>query len=263
MDTTKLDFHNVTCASCGKSNRTDRAAFEKGLQAASEPKLAKREETRKNTRQSAKQNAPKKATKLGIRAVFFDLGGVIVRTEYQAPREYLAERLGLEYEDLVRLVFESETSRKAPVGAISEDEHWAAVMRRLKRPAYEAKAVREEFFAGDIVDRALIEFIRSLRPRVKTGVISNAWNGLRAYTVEHKFDDAFDRLVISAEVGVTKPKAEIYLIALEQLGVSPTEALFVDDFIENVEGARAVGMSAIQFKEPEQAIQQVKTFLKH
>ena len=32
-----------------------------------------------------------------IRAVFFDLGGVILRTEYQAPRQQLAERLGMEY----------------------------------------------------------------------------------------------------------------------------------------------------------------------
>jgi HAD superfamily hydrolase (TIGR01509 family) len=169
----------------------------------------------------------------------------------------------MEYEDLVRLVFESETSRKASVGAISEDEHWAAIMRRLKRPASDAKVVREEFFAGDIVDRALLDFIRSLRLRVKTGVISNAWPGLRGYIAEQKFDDAFDRLIISAEVGVIKPAAQIYLLALEQLGVSPNEALFVDDFLENVEGARAVGMSAIHFKEPEQAIQQVKKHLRN
>jgi HAD superfamily hydrolase (TIGR01509 family) len=168
----------------------------------------------------------------------------------------------MEYEDLVRLVFESETSRKASVGAISEAEHWEAVARRLKRTG-ETTALREEFFAGDVVDRALLDFIRFLRPRWKTGLISNAWTGLRGYIAEQKFDDAFDGLVISAEVGVMKPKAQIYLLALEQLGVSPNEALFVDDFIENVEGARAVGMSAIHFKEPEQALQQIKEFLKN
>ena len=188
---------------------------------------------------------------------------MIVRTEYQAPRQRLAERLGLEYEDLVRLVFESETSRKASVGEIGEEEHWEAVTRRLKRPASESRTIHAEFFAGDIVDRALVAFIRSLRPRVKTGLISNAWLGLRGYLAEQKFDDAFDGLTISAEVGVVKPKAEIYLLALEQLGVSPTEALFVDDFPENVEGARAVSMSAIQFTDADQTIQQVKMFLKN
>lgn len=199
---------------------------------------------------------------MGIRAVFFDLGGVLVRTEYQAPRQHLAERLGMEYDDLVRLVFESETSRKASVGALSENEHWEAVARRLKRPQ-EIDAIRTEFFAGDVLDRALVDFIRSLRPHVKTGVISNAWSGLRAYIVQQKFEDAFDHLIISAEVGVAKPKAEIYLLALEQLKVSPSEAVFVDDFIENVEGARAVGMSAIHFKEPEQTIAQIQKLLKN
>jgi len=198
---------------------------------------------------------------MNIRAVFFDLGGVILRTEYQAPREHLAERLNMEYEDLVRLVFESETSRKASVGAISEEAHWEAVARRLNRPQ-EIEAIRAEFFAGDVLDRGLVNFIRSLRPRWKTGVISNAWSGMRAYITAQKFDDAFDGLVMSAEVGVAKPKAEIYLLALEQLGVSPGEAVFVDDFDENVEGARAVGMSAIHFRDPESALVELKNLLK-
>ncbi len=197
-----------------------------------------------------------------IRAIFFDLGGVIVRTEFQAPRQRLAERLGMDYEELVRLVFESETSRTASLGGISEDAHWEAVARQLGRPD-EAKALRDEFFAGDALDRALVDFIRSLRPRWKIGLISNAWSGLRQNISERGFDDAFDGLVISAEVGVLKPKAEIYLLALDQLAVSPGEALFVDDFLENVEGARAVGMSAIHFKDREQAIREVKQQLKN
>ncbi len=200
---------------------------------------------------------------MSIRAVFFDLGGVIVRTEHQAPREHLAARLNMEYEDLVRLVFESETSRMASIGKISTDEHWAAVTRKLKRPATEARSIREEFFAGDVVDRELIAFIRSLRPRRKTGTISNAWLDLRDYMTRQGFADAFDKMVISAEVGVMKPKAEIYQIALERLEVSPREAVFVDDFVENVEGARAVGMSAIQFKDAGQAIADLKKILKN
>ena len=198
---------------------------------------------------------------MSIHAVLFDLGGVIVRTEYQAPRQHLAERLGIEYEDLVRLVFESETSRKASVGAISVDEHWTAVTRRLKRPASEAKAIREEFFAGDIIDRGLINFVRSLRPQYKTGVISNAWLDLRDYIVEQKFDDAFDHMTISAEVGVMKPEAEIFHLALNQLGVSPTESVFVDDFMENIEACEALGMKGIYFRDSETTLQKLKALL--
>lgn len=196
-----------------------------------------------------------------IRAVFFDLGGVLLRTEHEAPRQHLAGRLGVEYEDLVRAVFDSETSRQASLGVIREEQHWQAVAKRLKRPK-EAEVIRDEFFAGDALDHTLLDFLRSLRSKFKTGLISNAWSGLRQYIVDHKFEDAFDHMIISAEVGVVKPDPRIYHMALEQLGVSPNEAVFVDDFIENVKGAQAVGMSAIHFKESQETIQHIKTLLK-
>jgi putative hydrolase of the HAD superfamily len=196
-----------------------------------------------------------------IRAAFFDLGGVIVRTEYQAPRELLAERLNMTYEDLNKLVFESDTSRKASIGAITTDEHWIAVTRRLGRPASESKTIRAEFFAGDVIDRELLGFIRSLHPGRMTGVISNAWPDMRNYLIENKFDDAFDALVLSAEVGVMKPDPKIYNLALEQFKIKPAEAVFVDDTPPNVEAARALGMQAIHFQSQEQTLEELKEML--
>jgi epoxide hydrolase-like predicted phosphatase len=196
-----------------------------------------------------------------IRAVCFDLGGVILRTEYQAPREHLAARLNMEYEDLVKLVFNSPSGRKASVGEISDQQHWANVMRKLHLPDSEIGSVRDEFFAGDILDRELLDFTHSLRPHYKIGLISNAWSDLRDYIVRQGFDDAFDAIVISAEVGVVKPEARIYRVALEKLGVAPEEAVFLDDFFENVEGAQRVGMHAIHFREPDQALTELKQLL--
>ncbi len=197
-----------------------------------------------------------------FQAVFFDLGGVIVRTEYQAPRQHLAEQLGMEYEDLTRAVFDSETARKASIGTISEDEHWAAVGRKLGRAPSDVDLLRTEFFGGDIVDLALVDFIRSLRPRFKTGLISNAWDGLRPYILGQKFDDAFDFMLISAEVGMVKPEAGIFQLALDQAQVSANEAVFVDDMPENVESARAVGMSGILFQDRESTLGQLNSLLK-
>ena len=148
----------------------------------------------------------------------------------------------MEYDDLDRLVFNSETGLKAAVGAITPQQHWEAVMKRLKRPAEEMTAIREEFFAGDIVDRTLVEFIRSLRGKYKTGLISNNWGDLRESLVREKFEDAFDYIIISAEVGVAKPDPKIFKIALEKAGVRPNEAVFVDDFYVNIEGCEKVGM---------------------
>lgn len=197
-----------------------------------------------------------------IRAVYFDLGGVILRTEYQAPREHLAERLNTTYDDLNKVVFASESSSQASVGAITVDEHWTRVLRKLRRPISEGQTIRSEFFAGDVLDRGLLDFIRSLRPRYKTGLISNAWPDIRDYIVESKFDDAFDSLTISAEVGVMKPEPKIYMTALEGLGVKPDEAVFVDDMRENIEGARALGMHGILFVDREQILGELKKLLR-
>jgi len=198
---------------------------------------------------------------MSIKAVFFDLGGVIVRTEFQAPRQQLAERLGMEYDDLVKIVFDSDSGIKATTGEINSDAHWDSVLKRLKRPASELVAIRDEFFAGDIVDRTLLDYIRSLRSKYKTGLISNAWSDLRDFIVKEKFDDAIDTLIISSEVGAAKPEPKIFQIALEQFGVRPNEAVFVDDFLINIEGCEKVGMKGIHFEDPETALQQLKKLL--
>lgn len=198
---------------------------------------------------------------MSIKAVFFDLGGVLVRTEYQAPRQHLAERLGMEYDDLIKIVFDSESAQKATVGEVTAAEHWALIMKRLKRPDSELQSIRDEFFAGDIVDHELLDFIRSLRGNYKTGLISNAFDDLRPFILREKFEDAFDHMIISAEVGAAKPSAKIYQIALDQLEVSANEAVFVDDFYENIEGCEKVGIKGIHFKNPEFTLEQLQKLL--
>jgi HAD superfamily hydrolase (TIGR01509 family) len=179
-----------------------------------------------------------------VHAVLFDLGGVILRTEYQAPREHLAERLHVTYEDLDKIVFGSETARLASLGTISTAQHWAAVIW-LGLPASQTDQIREEFFAGDVLDRDVLEFVRALRPRRKTGLISNGWPDLREYISRQHFADAFDNLVISAEVGMMKPAREIYELALHNLDVEHSLAALVDDAPENVGAASQLGMHGI------------------
>ena len=201
---------------------------------------------------------------MNIRAVFFDLGGVIVRTEYQAPRQRLAEKFGMDYEDIDKVVFgggPNGSAARATIGEITEEEHWQQVMKILKQPASDYEHIRAEFFAGDVIDLTILNFLRSIKPKYKVGLISNAWSGLRAFIEREKFDDAFHHLTISAEVGAMKPSAKIYEFALEQLQVKAKEAVFVDDVRENIEACEKLGMQGIQFKEPESALKKLKALL--
>ena len=197
-----------------------------------------------------------------IQAVFFDFGGVIQRTEYQAPRQYLAQRFSMEYDDIDNIVFNTPTAKQATVGAISVQKHWEALAKRLKVNKEQITGVENEFFAGDVIDHSIVEYLRSLRPRFKTGLISNAWSDMREYLVRKKLDAIFDTLTISAEVGVAKPEAKIYHLALEQAQVQPEAAVFVDDVLANIEACEALGMKGILFKDPQEAMEQLKKLLK-
>ena len=194
-----------------------------------------------------------------IRAVIWDFGGVLVRTADQARREALAAELGLTLEELSARIFDGDNRRKAQLGHIDGGQHLKSVAAEF---GMSADALQSAFFADDSLDEELINYIRALRPRYKTGLLSNAMSTLRgAITERFPIAEAFDAIVISAEVGVMKPDVRIYQLALDALEVQAEEAVFIDDFADNVAGARALGMQAIQFDSREQALADLQDLL--
>jgi HAD superfamily hydrolase (TIGR01509 family) len=196
-----------------------------------------------------------------IKAIYFDLGGVIVRTGDYRSRAKLAAEFGMTYEEMDKFVFDCQSAIDATIGKVTERDHWLDVARRLKRPESEFLRLRDAFFGGDTVDQEIVNLLRLLRKTHKTGLISNAWDGLRPWIVRQKFDDAFDTMTISAELGVAKPDARIYLHALEKLGVKAEEAIFVDDVEKNIAACEALGMHGVLFRSSEQALADVKRLL--
>jgi epoxide hydrolase-like predicted phosphatase len=196
-----------------------------------------------------------------IQNIYIDFGGVLVRTDDKGPRTRQAELLGMTTRDLEKIVFETETSKRASTGEIPEEAHWQAVADALHMSRAESQKVTDEFFAGDRVDQTWTNFLRGLRPERKVCLISNAWSGLRAYITRQGFVDIFDHMVISAEVGIMKPDPRIYRIALEELQARADESVFIDDMLVNVEAARAVGMAGIHFTQPQQALEELKHLL--
>ncbi|MBI5567629.1 MAG: HAD family phosphatase [Chloroflexi bacterium] len=199
-----------------------------------------------------------------IRALIVDFGGVLVRTRTDRSRRALETRLGLLPNTLENRVFGGELSMQGQRGAISEDEFWQAVAHELgcERIGLTPEAFRTEFFADDFLDEDLVAFIRGVRPHVKTGLISNAWSGLRNMLhTTAPIADAFDALVISAEEKMMKPDPRIYQLALDRLGVRADEAIFLDDFQVNINACTALGMHGVHFKSAEQAQRDIRSLL--
>lgn len=194
-----------------------------------------------------------------LKAVIFDVGGVLVRTHSRAGREKWAARLGLSPGEFEHFVFSGESGRQGQLGQKTSSAHWRWLGDHFGLDEAGLAELRHDFFAGDALDESLLAYIKRLREAgYRTGLLSNTYDNARRLLSEvYPLLPFFDGVIFSAEVGVMKPNPQIYHLAAESVGVKPPEALFVDDFIENIEGAKAVGMQTLHFTNPETARQQL------
>ena len=194
-----------------------------------------------------------------LKAVIFDVGGVLIRTYSRAGREKWADQLGMDSWDFENFVFRSESGRQAELGQKSTAAHWQWLGRHFGLSEGDLAAMRQDFFGGDVLNASLLAYIERLRQAgYRTGLLSNYTDNARHLWREvYPFIHLFDGVIISAEVGLAKPDPLIYQRAAEAVGVAVAEALFIDDFSENIEGARQAGMAAIHYTDPTVAQKQL------
>ena len=108
-----------------------------------------------------------------------------------------------------------------------------------------------ETIAGPIAGSVAI--LKTLKERkVPVYAITN-WNQDKFRESRQRFDflNSFDGIVVSGDEGLLKPDREIFDLFFARYGVVPETAVFIDDSLHNVEGARAAGMQAVHFTSPE------------
>jgi putative hydrolase of the HAD superfamily len=198
-----------------------------------------------------------------IRAVIFDIGGVLEYTPPTGHAERWAAKLGLAPGELDRTM--SDVWTAGSLGTVSEAEVHAALAERLRlSPGQvdEFMAGRWEEYVGTL-NTELAGYFAALRPGYRTGILSNSFVGAREREQQlYGFEDMADVVVYSHEIGVRKPDPGAYLVACERLGVTPPEAVFLDDRQAAVDGARAVGMAAILFRDNAQAVADLEAVLR-
>jgi putative hydrolase of the HAD superfamily len=196
-----------------------------------------------------------------VQAVCWDMGGVLLRTFDWRRRRMWERRLRLPPGSLEREVFDGPASRLAMLGRATSADVWQEVARVHALSDDDARTLRADFFAGDRLDDELLAYIASLRPAIRTVLISNAWPDVRLALGEAGTTAFFDEIVISAEVGAAKPDALIYKVALDRLRLPAQAAAFVDDMPPNLEAARAIGMHAVLFNGTRRTIEAVEGLL--
>lgn len=108
----------------------------------------------------------------------------------------------------------------------------------------------------------LLEFIKQeLKPVHKVGMLSNSASDALSSIFDQAHLDLFDDIILSFQVGLAKPDAKIYQLALERLELQPSEAVFVDDISQYCDAARQVGMSAVVYQDAEQVKTELRRLL--
>jgi putative hydrolase of the HAD superfamily len=148
-------------------------------------------------------------------------------------------------------------------GDLSPEAYWAELAKDAGGPLAPEQLPRLrqwdlEMWAHD--SPVLVEWLKQIHSAgIKTGLLSNMPHDM-IHHVRQKFTwlKYFDHQTFSAEVSLIKPDPAIYNHSLGGVGVAASEALFVDDKEPNVQGARSVGIHALQFSSVEKFAEDLK-----
>lgn len=188
-----------------------------------------------------------------MKLCIFDMGGVMVDGHDVGPK--MAERLGVAVADLRPMLFSAgmddlHDGRVSPseywsrfreqTGLVAEGDLWADLFKPVRRPAMYDLALRLKEAGFTVV--------------AGTNTIDVHY----AIHLRNGDYDVFDRTYASNLMKLSKPDPAFWRHILQVEGVSPEEAVFVDDLQENVSAAAGVGIKAVRFVEQAQVIGEVE-----
>ena len=201
-----------------------------------------------------------------IRAAFFDFGGVVLSSPFEAFNGYEFSR-GLPI-DFIRTVNATNPDVNAWARFERSEVSFAEFCDLFEA---ECQAAGHDVVARDVmpllageIRPAMVEAIRRCRARLVTACLTNNWVGFGDFPskdVAGGRDDVlglFHHVVESSKVGVRKPDPRFYELACEQCGVAPAEAVFLDDLGVNLKPAAAMGMTTIKVVDPAVALKELE-----
>ena len=186
-----------------------------------------------------------------IRAVIFDYGDVLCQRAPAEDFEAMAKIMKITPERLIQRYMQNRLGYDR--GDVTPEEYWQEFAGENGTTLSAAEIAEIDERDLDLwwhVDPILMDWTVRLRANcIKAGILSNMFLGMAQKLRRVAWANHFDDYTLSSEIRVTKPDPAIYLHSAKGLGVSPREALFLDDREVNITGARAVGMEGLLFQD--------------
>ncbi len=186
-----------------------------------------------------------------ITAVIFDCFGVLTSDGWLPfKNKYLGHDQQLMQEA-------SDLSKQSDSGLISYHDFVSGVAKLAQLPTAEAYSQIE----NNVADSELFAYIKTLKPKYKVGMLSNAAENWLGEMFSPTQLALFDAVALSYETGFIKPQPQSYHMIADRLGVAVEECVLVDDQERYCTGANDIGMQSVWFKSTEQAIADLKITL--
>jgi len=198
-----------------------------------------------------------------IRAVLWDFGGVILDSPLDAFARFEAAH-DLPEGLLVQIIATDPDTNAWACFERGEIDLAEFAARFGAEGAVHGVCVDATGFVADLIGAvrpAMVEAVRRCHRHLATALITNNFlvDGVTvdcADVLEH-----FDVVIESSRVGLRKPEPAIYRLALNQLGVEPIEAVFLDDLGTNLKPARAMGITTIKVTDPDAALAELEAIV--
>ncbi len=205
-----------------------------------------------------------------IRAVIFDLGGVVLGSPLHAIASYERE-LGIPENFVNRVVADTAPDgawSRLERGEFSLDEFFPAFEAdcRAAGQCVPARVMFERMAAAALPRPSMLRAIARIRERgLSVAALTNNWasdeQGAEPDAGTEALRAHFDVFIESSVEGLRKPDLRIYRLACRRLDVSPDQAVFLDDIGSNLKAAREIGMTTIKVSEPAAALAELQQVL--
>jgi glucose-1-phosphatase len=182
--------------------------------------------------------------------LYFDLGNVLLFFDHRRAARQLAALAGVDEGAVFDYIFASDLNTRCDAGLVTGPEFAAGFREQFSCEADDGAIFRasSRIFRVNTPMKGIVSQLRTAGHRL--GILSNTcdmhfdWFGSGYYS---PIPEAFDVIVLSYRLQLSKPDRAIYEQAARQAGVAPEDVFYVDDMPANVEGARAAGFDAVLF----------------
>jgi 2-haloacid dehalogenase len=201
---------------------------------------------------------------MAIKAVIFDLGGVLVdwNPAYVFHDEYFKSPAERDYFFSTICTSDWNENQDAGYSIEKATEEKVAEFPEWEKPIRDFYGRWEEMLGGPLHDTvALFKQLKEKCKDLKFYALTN-WSAETFPVALKRFDFLhwFDGRVVSGEEKTRKPFPEFYQRLLDRYGLEPGETLFIDDNLRNIKAAAALGMNTIFFENPGQLSEKIKQF---